>query len=64
MNADVNSATISYDQSKELAQHSDPKVRAALARKGKNPQTGETINIPASINAKFDSDNKLDAAIK
>lgn len=33
MNADVNSATISYDESKELARHQDPGVRAALARR-------------------------------
>ena len=33
MNADVNSATITYEESKELAQHQDPEIRAALAKR-------------------------------
>lgn len=33
MNVDVNSPTISYDESKALANHADPAVRAALARR-------------------------------
>jgi len=33
VNADVNSARITYDESKELARHSDPSVRMALARR-------------------------------
>lgn len=33
MNADVNSATITYDESKELARHTDPAVRVTLARR-------------------------------
>jgi len=33
VNADVNSATITYDESKDLARHADPAVRAALAKR-------------------------------
>ncbi len=33
MNADVNSETINYEDSKELARHADPEVRATLARR-------------------------------
>lgn len=33
MNADVNSDTISYEDSKELARHADPVIRATLARR-------------------------------
>lgn len=33
VNADVNSDTISYEDSKELARHADPAVRATLARR-------------------------------
>ena len=41
----------------------DDKVRTRAARKGRNPQTGETIEIPASKNPVFKAGKALKEAV-
>lgn len=50
---DVITATLHHGEKVQLVGFGNFEVRERLARKGRNPQTGEEIDIPASRSAAF-----------